>query len=196
MMRGITGIGAGNGPFMSIHDGFAGLSTWAGFLSGSDRIVLDTHPYFAFDGSGSTAPIDTGTGINAGGTWPAAACNRWASELNARYVGKKPYCSAGADEDFFFFFNRTVGLHLALHTLESLVTGLMIAAFTFWEWGLQPPMEETVTIGQILQLGRLPRKLVCKSSPWQVWIHSGIGSSGHGRFVSLPRRLFDSWNLP
>ncbi len=48
MMRGITGLGAGNGPFISIHDGFAGAANWADFLPGSDRIALDIHPYLAF----------------------------------------------------------------------------------------------------------------------------------------------------
>src|SRR5258705_12091636 len=53
----VTGLGAGHGPYIVIHDGFSGLSNWAGFLSGSDRMVLDTHPYFAFDGSPNTAPL-------------------------------------------------------------------------------------------------------------------------------------------
>ena len=86
MMRGITGFGEGNGAFISIHDGFAGLNTWANFLPQSDRIALDTHPYFAFDGSPATSPIDTGTGASAGGTWPTAACQRWAQSINARCV--------------------------------------------------------------------------------------------------------------
>lgn len=43
MIRGITGIGEGHGPFISIHDGFVGVDSWADFLPGSDRIMLDTH---------------------------------------------------------------------------------------------------------------------------------------------------------
>ncbi|KAG5729140.1 putative glucan 1,3-beta-glucosidase D [Termitomyces sp. T112] len=82
MIRGITGVGKGNGPYISIHDGFSGLSSWEGFLAGSDRIILDTHPYFAFDGSPALSPIDTGTGDNAGGDWPTNACNRWAAGFN------------------------------------------------------------------------------------------------------------------
>lgn len=84
MMREITGVGEGNGPFISIHDGFRGLEYWAGFMTGSDRVALDMHPYFAFNGGPSTAPIDTGTGSDAGGTWPGAACNSWASSMNTR----------------------------------------------------------------------------------------------------------------
>jgi hypothetical protein len=59
MIRGITGYGAGNGPFISIHDGFQSTASWASFLPGSDRIILDTHPYFAFDGTPNDAPIAT-----------------------------------------------------------------------------------------------------------------------------------------
>ncbi|PPQ80107.1 hypothetical protein CVT25_001475 [Psilocybe cyanescens] len=82
MIRGITGTGEGKGPYISIHDGFQGLPAWAGFLNGADRVILDIHPYFAFDDSPATAPIDTGTGAGAGGTWPQAACNRWMSSMN------------------------------------------------------------------------------------------------------------------
>lgn len=84
MIRGITGLGAGNGPFISIHDGFDGLSQWADFLPGSDRINLDTHPYFAFNGQANDAPINTGVGSNAGGTWPQMACQSWAPGINTR----------------------------------------------------------------------------------------------------------------
>ncbi|KAJ7624681.1 glycoside hydrolase superfamily [Roridomyces roridus] len=71
MIRGITGYGEGNGPYILIHDGFDGVPNWAGFLQGSDRIVLDMHPYFAFDGLPNDAPIATGTDPSkAGGIWP------------------------------------------------------------------------------------------------------------------------------
>lgn len=83
MIRDITGIGEGHGPYIGIHDGFLGLQEWAGFLQGSDRIILDTHPYFAFDGSANTDPIATGTGLEAGGVWPKDACG-WGAGMNAR----------------------------------------------------------------------------------------------------------------
>ncbi|KAF8163791.1 glycoside hydrolase family 5 protein [Crassisporium funariophilum] len=70
MIRNITGKGEGNGPFIAIHDGFQPLSTWTGFLQGSDRIMLDEHPYFSFGGV-NTAPIGViGDQGIAGGTWP------------------------------------------------------------------------------------------------------------------------------
>ncbi|KAF8883295.1 glycoside hydrolase superfamily [Infundibulicybe gibba] len=83
MIRGITGIGEGKGPYISIHDGFDGLDSWVGFLSGSDRIALDTHPYFAFNGGANDDPIDTGSGATAGGVWPQRVCQGWAGGINA-----------------------------------------------------------------------------------------------------------------
>ncbi|KAK7685287.1 hypothetical protein QCA50_011650 [Cerrena zonata] len=62
ILRNITGIGSG--AYMVVHDGFLGLTPWKGFLPGSDRIVLDTHPYVAF-GGGLNQPLDH---------WPTAAC--------------------------------------------------------------------------------------------------------------------------
>ncbi|KAJ6449848.1 glycoside hydrolase family 5 protein [Mycena sanguinolenta] len=93
MIRGITGVGEGHGPFISIHDGFQGVSGWAGFLTGSDRIILDTHPYFAFDGAPNDSPIATGLGTGAGGDgvapggiWPKQACDSWAGSLNTSRI--------------------------------------------------------------------------------------------------------------
>lgn len=87
MIRGITGLGEGNGPYMAIHDGFMGLGSWANFLQGSDRIVMDTHPYFAFDGAANNAPIDqplqgSTTPGQFGGPWPMQACNAWGANMN------------------------------------------------------------------------------------------------------------------
>lgn len=58
MVRGISGIGEGNGPFITFHDGFVAQATnisqgsWDGFLPGADRMALDQHPYLCFDASG------------------------------------------------------------------------------------------------------------------------------------------------
>lgn len=42
MIREITGFGEGNGPFISMHDGFQSFSDWVNFLPGADRVALDT----------------------------------------------------------------------------------------------------------------------------------------------------------
>lgn len=85
ILREITGIG--KGFYISIGDGFAGIATWAGYLPNSDRIILDSHPYFAFDGNANDQPIsDTGPDGRPGGVWPAQACTAWSSQLLTRYV--------------------------------------------------------------------------------------------------------------
>jgi len=81
----VTGVGAGHGPYIAIHDGFIGMSKWAGFLTGSDRMVLDTHPYFAFSGAASTPPMITDDGSGEpGGIWPKQACDAWGPGVSAR----------------------------------------------------------------------------------------------------------------
>jgi len=65
VIRGITGYGAGNGPF-SIHDGFRDTAWWTGFLPGSDRIILDTPPY-CVNGAPNDSPIATITDPLGGG---------------------------------------------------------------------------------------------------------------------------------
>ncbi|THH27838.1 hypothetical protein EUX98_g6353 [Antrodiella citrinella] len=85
MIRSITGVGAGKGPYIAMHDGFQGPAAWAGFLPGSDRIILDTHPYFAFDGQPNDEPTNTpasGDPSGFGGPWPLQACNSWGASLN------------------------------------------------------------------------------------------------------------------
>ncbi|KAJ7886829.1 glycoside hydrolase [Mycena olivaceomarginata] len=83
LIRNITGYGAGNGPYIGLHDGFGDISSWAGFLPGSDRVILDTHSYFSFSGEPNDDPIATGEDADsAGGSWPAKACNSWGPGIN------------------------------------------------------------------------------------------------------------------
>jgi glucan 1,3-beta-glucosidase len=83
MIRNITGYGAGNGPYIAIHDAF-NIAIWGGFLTGSDRMVLDTHPYLAFNGQPNTAPVITDDGLGEpGGTWPLQVCG-WGAGVNNR----------------------------------------------------------------------------------------------------------------
>ncbi|KAG8901579.1 hypothetical protein FRB99_005212, partial [Tulasnella sp. 403] len=75
LLRGITGTGAGNGPILSIHDGFTGAAPWAGKFPGSDRLALDIHPYFAF-GEQSSAPMSQQA---------LRACQTWAPGTNSSF---------------------------------------------------------------------------------------------------------------
>ncbi|KAJ7227532.1 hypothetical protein C8J57DRAFT_1730890, partial [Mycena rebaudengoi] len=68
---------------LSIHAGFQGTAWWTGFPPGSDRIILHTHPYFAFDGAPNDSPIATSTDpLEAGGIWPRQACSLRGPSLN------------------------------------------------------------------------------------------------------------------
>jgi hypothetical protein len=79
IIRDITGVGEGNGPYISIHEGFSSLDTWANFFPGIDRFIIDTHPYFSFSGDKALEPIgDDGTG----GIWPRKACDAWGPPMN------------------------------------------------------------------------------------------------------------------
>ncbi len=94
MIRGITGVGEGNGFYISIHDGGEmDMTLWDGFLAGSDRIVMDRHPYTSFGGATFEDPIATGTGDDAGGVWVATACG-WAEE-QVRLSGTVGFTYAG-----------------------------------------------------------------------------------------------------
>ncbi|CAE6455234.1 unnamed protein product, partial [Rhizoctonia solani] len=72
MIRNITGYGEGNGPWISIHDGFGSLSSWTGLLPNGDRVALDTHPYLCFTNV-DTTPITSQT---------KKPCNAWGANIN------------------------------------------------------------------------------------------------------------------
>ncbi|KAG6820386.1 hypothetical protein H0H93_001156 [Arthromyces matolae] len=84
MIRNITGIGEGNGPYIAFHDGFQGLASWQNSFPGADRMILDVHPYITFDGGAHTDPVDTGMGAQAGGIYPQLACDRFGGLNNSR----------------------------------------------------------------------------------------------------------------
>lgn len=79
MMREITGIGEGKGPFIAFHDGFSSLAApvaaggWNGFLNGWDRVAIDSHRYLCF-----AAPNNWGLGYQA-----SLPCSYWAGPLNS-----------------------------------------------------------------------------------------------------------------
>jgi len=74
-LRNVTGIGAGKGPFLSVHDGFLGLSAWSNLLPGSDRLALDEHPYLIF-GDLTIAPLADMISL---------PCSTWASDMNTSW---------------------------------------------------------------------------------------------------------------
>ena len=66
-----------------IGTGIGGLTVWNDLLPNADRLVLDTHPYFAFDGQPNDEPINiTASDGQMGGTWPQNACSSWKGMMN------------------------------------------------------------------------------------------------------------------
>lgn len=74
-IRGVTGVGAGNGPYIAIHNAFQ-PNRWTGFLSGADRVVLDQHPYLAFQGDTSPTPASS----------VLKPCSDWAVQTNRSQI--------------------------------------------------------------------------------------------------------------
>ena len=72
IVRTASGVGEGQGPFISFHDGFMGLSGWAGYFDQSDRTSLDLHPYLCFNGQSAD-------GYDARATEP---CTSWGPNQN------------------------------------------------------------------------------------------------------------------
>src|ERR1700722_470458 len=72
IVREASGVGAGNGPFISFHDAFFARALWAGFLTGADRSSLDSHPYICFDGQ-SSAPMSS---------YATTPCSTWGNVVN------------------------------------------------------------------------------------------------------------------
>ncbi|KIO29181.1 glycoside hydrolase family 5 protein [Tulasnella calospora MUT 4182] len=84
LVRDITGRGAGNGPMLSLHEGFQGTAYWAGAFPGADRFALDLHPYFAFGGQTNDALE----------TQALRACTTWVPNTNGTF-SKFGFTAAG-----------------------------------------------------------------------------------------------------
>lgn len=72
IIRNAGGFGEGKGPMISYFEGLLGLQSWGGFLSGADRISLDSHPYLVFGDQGAG---DVESYVNA-------PCTGWAEGFN------------------------------------------------------------------------------------------------------------------
>ncbi|CAA7267896.1 unnamed protein product [Cyclocybe aegerita] len=72
IIRTAGGTGEGNGPYVSIHDGFFPRTDWTNTFPNADRITLDSHPYLCFNGQ-SSAPIST---------YATTPCTSWGGAVN------------------------------------------------------------------------------------------------------------------
>lgn len=147
MIRGVTGIGAGAGPIMVVHDGMVGPAAWKDFMPGADRLALDQHPYLAFtepntdawdaqwrkacSWGGGTNESQRDTGIVIGGEWSAAIndCGYW---LNG--VGSTPrFEGIGSCDNYDQWWTWDEATKenvktMALSTMDALQN------YMFWTW--------------------------------------------------------------
>ncbi|KAK8864596.1 hypothetical protein IAR55_001846 [Kwoniella newhampshirensis] len=157
IIRQITGIGAGNGPFLSFHDGFLGITQWYDFLPGADRLALDQHSYIVFQDqhagtvqdlsnipcswwASATNTTSETYGVNVAGEWSAAwnDCGQWVNNVGSgsRYDGtyngyaNKAMGSCDQWNDYTLWDQPTID---ALH---HFVAGSMDALqnYFFWTW--------------------------------------------------------------
>ncbi|KAL7281935.1 hypothetical protein ACG7TL_003402 [Trametes sanguinea] len=143
MIREITGIG--KGAYIVIHDGFQGTGSWKDFLPGSDRIVLDTHPYVAFGGDfnhplsywpqvGCIAynnnQSQTDFGITLSGEFSGAIndCGKWVQN-----VGSTP--SATDCDQWDDWQNWTQDMKTGIKNfVMSQMDGMHLPGYFFWTW--------------------------------------------------------------
>ncbi|TFK22532.1 exo-beta-1,3-glucanase [Coprinopsis marcescibilis] len=83
IIREATGYGEGNGPYLVFGDGFRATTEWEGFMPGADRLIMDIHPYLAFDDNNTPDLLtEVAPDGELGGVWPLTACTRWGGYFN------------------------------------------------------------------------------------------------------------------
>ncbi|KAF8902804.1 glycoside hydrolase family 5 protein [Gymnopilus junonius] len=164
IIRNITGLGEGNGPYIVIHDGFQPLSDFNNYLQGSDRVILDTHPYFSFGGI-SLAPIgvDGDDGL-PGGEWPLNARMNFGVTLAGEFsaspnncglflvgVGQNSTDPQCPEYDDWTNYNCTMKQGIQNFVMASMDA---LGDWFFWTWKVGPAQSGVVeTPGWSYQLG-------------------------------------------
>ncbi|KAJ7617572.1 glycoside hydrolase superfamily [Mycena rosella] len=215
MIRGIMGLGAGNGPFISVHDGFQGVASCAGFLPGSDRVILDTHPYFAFDQQPNDAPIATSDDpASAGGVWPKQStlgvtvagefsngyngCGLYLTGVNGSqaYGGDCLFALASMDaiQDWFFWTWKVRALlrvyYATLRIRIPFPPSLPFIAPAADGLGLEGgwmPTDPRVAAGKCVAVGVPETPFPGTFSAWQV------GGAGAGTIAASASAQFGTW---
>lgn len=135
------------------------LSLWADDLPNADRVIIDGHSYFVFNGA-NPSPIDAAADDGLpGGTWPAQACRVWGPEYNTSRNNFGPTVGgefSAAPNDCALFING-VGTgsdhpQCALYqdwenydpTMKEGIKNYVLASFDafgdwfFWTWKIGP----------------------------------------------------------
>ncbi|KAJ7845429.1 exo-beta-1,3-glucanase [Mycena olivaceomarginata] len=143
-IRTATGVGAGKGPYMAIHEGFQGPAIWEGFLAGADRVALDQHPYLAFTydyvstldqmavkpcaWAIATNQSSKAFGVTLGGEFSSAIndCGLWLNGIGG--TSGAPDCAVIDD---WTSYNATMVASLKQVTLATMDA---LQNFFFWTW--------------------------------------------------------------
>lgn len=173
----ITGTGRDKGPMIAFHDGFNGLDNFNNFLTNSDRVGYDTHPYISF-----TAPFtdsfDSGIanvcnnyvsntdkalanhGVYFGGEWSLALndCGLYLNNVGqgTRYEGNHPdnrqYYGSCVPWDNWQSYNATHKNNLKRFALAQMSS---LRNFFFWTWkiGNSTRTQDTVNPSWNYKLG-------------------------------------------
>ncbi|KAF8339924.1 glycoside hydrolase superfamily [Cantharellus anzutake] len=157
MIRNITGYGTGNGAYLSIHDGFTGVGSWSGYMRGADRLVLDSHPYFAFGSAVDARPLAEQVykpctawargfnksmidfGITIAGEWSLSFndCGKWVNFVGygtrweGTYPGSTKVYGNCSDWTNWPAFNTTTKQELLQFALSSMDS---FPHWFFWTW--------------------------------------------------------------
>ncbi|KAJ6552610.1 hypothetical protein DFH09DRAFT_1319059 [Mycena vulgaris] len=191
MIHGITGNGAGNGPFMSIHDGFQGVTSWAGFIPELVRLILDTHPRTPFAvavaGEFSNGYNDCGlclTGVN-GSQHYGGDCALWedSSTSNASVTaGVREFALASmvVVQDWFFWTWK----------IGPAVAGVVRSPLCSYQLGLEGgwmPTDPRTAVGKCAAIGVLGEQFPRIYSAWQT------GDAGAGTIAAAATAQSGQW---
>ncbi|KAF8322657.1 glycoside hydrolase [Clavulina sp. PMI_390] len=156
-IRNITGIGAGQGPYISFQDSFLNPVGWQGYMEGADRLVLDSHPYLCFANQvlsplseqlarpcqawgASFNQSQNAFGVTVAGEWALSFndCGLWLNGigLGSRWEGTFPgysgpvggSCANYTDWPDFTAAYKNNLLTYALNTMDAL------PHWFFWTW--------------------------------------------------------------
>jgi glucan 1,3-beta-glucosidase len=109
IVKEVCGTGQGNGPYVSIHNGFESPANWVGLYPNADRMAMDMHPYLAFNDRQDPSPPSSrialpcsiwgdmtnnsqqSFGLTTAGEWSLAIndCGQWVNgvDLGDRFGG-------------------------------------------------------------------------------------------------------------
>ncbi|WWC89117.1 uncharacterized protein L201_004035 [Kwoniella dendrophila CBS 6074] len=157
IIRDITGIGAGHGPQLSIHDSFLGIKNWYNFAPGMDRVALDQHNYMVFQdqptgtlddlkvkpcqwwASSTNTTFQSYGPVNTG-EWSAAwnDCGQWVNNVGSgsRYDGTYDGYANKATGSCDYWNDYTQWNQSTIAALNHFVLGSMDAFqdYFFWTW--------------------------------------------------------------